>query len=215
MRFSSSLVRRCLESQNILYHLLFSSYASRSVNNLVDLIIKGVLSQADWPPQGIIHKPPVEYMDWISQLHSKLQADVVHFSPPCSILVQKEKIYVVFLFDDHLVPMVLVVIVVLQNLSLAFVYGISRFRAEMFYQLGRLVWAPFTFLWTYVTLPALLVLLAIYFLNLYHRKTLYYISWNESMSQEVKQPYQKIILGWVTFLSVLAPLPIPVYPLQH
>ncbi|KAH0503622.1 Sodium-dependent neutral amino acid transporter B(0)AT2 [Microtus ochrogaster] len=278
-----------------------SCVENRSVNKLVDLIIKGVLSQAAWPPQGIIHKPPVEYMDWISQLPSQLQADVVRFSPPCSILVQKEKFmegpglayvafsqvislfpgssfwaiiffialvimglatmttllesivlplqrniptfekypklipvtvclggllgslvlssragsYVVFLFDDHLVPMVLVVIVVLQNLSLAFVYGIRRFRAEMFYQLGRLVWAPFTFLWTYVTLPALLVLLAIYFLNLYHRKTLYYISWNDSMSQEVKQPYQKIVLGWITFLSVLALLPIPVYPLQH
>ncbi|XP_041492741.1 orphan sodium- and chloride-dependent neurotransmitter transporter NTT5-like [Microtus oregoni] len=277
------------------------SCVEKSVNKLVDLIIKGVLSQAAWPPQGIIHKPPVEYMDWISQLPSQLQADVVRFSPPCSILVQKEKFmegpglayvafsqvislfpgssfwaiiffialvimglatlttllesivlplqrniptfekypklipvtvclggllgslvlssrsgsYVVFLFDDHLVPMVLVVIVVLQNLSLAFVYGIRRFRAEMFYQLGRLVWAPFTFLWTYVTLPALLVLLAIYFLNLYHRKSLYYISWNDSMSQEVKQPYQKIVLGWITFLSVLALLPIPVYPLQH
>ncbi|XP_057615702.1 sodium-dependent neutral amino acid transporter B(0)AT2-like [Chionomys nivalis] len=277
------------------------SCVEKSVNNLVDQIIKGVLSQAAWPPQGIIHKPPVEYMDWISQLPSKLQADVVRFSPPCSILVQKEKFmegpglayvafsqvislfpgssfwaiiffialvimglatltmllesivlplqkniptfekypklipvtvclggllgslvlssrsgsYVVFLFDDHLVPMVLVVIAVLQNLSLAFVYGIRRFRAEMFYQLGRLVWAPFTFLWTYVTLPALLVLLAIYFLNLYHGKSLYYISWNDSMSQEVKQPYQKKVLGWVTFLSILALLPIPVYPLQH
>ncbi|XP_041516289.1 orphan sodium- and chloride-dependent neurotransmitter transporter NTT5-like [Microtus oregoni] len=179
------------------------SCVEKSVNKLVDLIIKGVLSQAAWPPQGIIHKPPVEYMDWISQLPSQLQADVVRFSPPCSILVQKEKFmegpglayvafsqvislfpgssfwaiiffialvimglatlttllesivlplqrniptfekypklipvtvclggllgsYVVFLFDDHLVPMVLVVIVVLQNLSLAFVYGIRR-----------------------------------------------------------------------------------------
>lgn len=36
-----------------------------------------------------------------------------------------------------------------------------------------------------------------------------------SQSQEVKQPYQRIALGWVTFLSVLALLPIPMYPLQH
>ncbi|XP_005367003.1 orphan sodium- and chloride-dependent neurotransmitter transporter NTT5-like [Microtus ochrogaster] len=260
------------------------SCVEKSVNKLVDLIIKGVLSQAAWPPQGIIHKPPVEYMDWTSQLSNKLQEDVVHFSPRCSILVQKEKFmegpglaYVAFsqvisLFPGssfwaiifsialvimglvtltmllesivlplqrniptfekypklipvtvclggllgslvlyHLVPMVLVIFVVLQNLSLAFVYRIKRFGAEMFYQLDHLVWAPFTFLWTYVTLPTLLVLLAIYFLNLYHRKSLYYISWNDSM---VKQPYQKMVLSWVTFLSVLALLPIPVYPLQ-
>lgn len=34
-------------------------------------------------------------------------------------------------------------------------------------------------------------------------------------NQEVKRPYQKIALGWVTFLSILALLPIPMYPLQH
>lgn len=34
--------------------------------------------------------------------------------------------YVVFLFDDHLVPMVLIMIVAFQNLSLAWVYGIKR-----------------------------------------------------------------------------------------
>lgn len=34
-------------------------------------------------------------------------------------------------------------------------------------------------------------------------------------SQEVKQPYQKKVLGWVTFLSILVLLPIPVNPLQH
>ncbi|XP_028644846.1 orphan sodium- and chloride-dependent neurotransmitter transporter NTT5-like [Grammomys surdaster] len=123
--------------------------------------------------------------------------------------------YVVFLFDDHLVPMVLIIIVVIQNLSLAWVYGVKRFRAEMFGQLGRLVWAPFTFLWSYVTLPMLLALLTIYFLNLCHSESLYYVSWNNSMNQEVKRPYQKIALGWVTFLSILALLPIPMYPLQH
>lgn len=31
----------------------------------------------------------------------------------------------------------------------------------------------------------------------------------------MKQPYQKIVLGWVTFLSFLALLLIPAYPLQH
>ncbi|CAH7457211.1 orphan sodium- and chloride-dependent neurotransmitter transporter NTT5 [Phodopus roborovskii] len=278
-----------------------SSCVEKTVSNLVKLITKGVLPQAVWPPQDIIHKHPMEYLHWVSQLPRNLQEEVVHFSLPCSILVQKEKFmegpglayvafsqavslfpgssfwaiifftalvvtglgtmitllegivlplqssvptstkhpklipvivclggllgslvftsrsgsYVVFLFDDHLVPMVLVIIVVFQNLSLAWVYGVKRFRAEMFGQLGRLVWAPFTFLWSYVTLPTLLALLTIYFLNLYHRESLYYISWNGSMSQEVKQPYQKIVLGWVTFLSALALLPMLVYPLQH
>lgn len=33
--------------------------------------------------------------------------------------------------------------------------------------------------------------------------------------QEVKRPYQTIALGWVIFLSILALLPIPMYPLQR
>ncbi|XP_038943394.1 uncharacterized protein LOC499151 isoform X9 [Rattus norvegicus] len=272
-----------------------------NVSNLLSLIANGVLPQVAWPPKDIIHRSPLEYLDWISQLPKNIRNEVAHFTLPCSILVQKEKFmegpglayvafsqaitlfpgssfwaiiffmslvimglgtmttlvegialslqksistlekhpklvpviiclggflgslvfssrpgsYVVFLFDDHLVPMVLIMIVAFQNLSLAWVYGIKRFRAEMFGQLGRLVWAPFTFLWSYVTLPTLLVLLTIYFLNLYFSESLSYVSWNNSMSQEVKQPYQRIALGWVTFLSVLALLPIPMYPLQH
>ncbi|XP_051005635.1 orphan sodium- and chloride-dependent neurotransmitter transporter NTT5-like [Acomys russatus] len=278
-----------------------SSCVEKSVSNLLNLIAKGVLSQAARPPTDIVHRPPPEFLDWINQLPEHVQHEVVHFSLPCSILVKKEKFmegiglayvvfsqvislfpgssfwaiifflalattslstmvtllegivlplqkkvlvlskhpklvpvviclggflgsliftsrsgsYVVFLIDDHLVPMVLVIIVVFQNLSLAWVYGIRRFRAEIFGQLGHLVWAPFSFLWSYVTMPTLLALFTIYFLNIYHSESLYYISWNDSMSQEMKQPYQKIVLGWVTFLSVLALLPIPMYPLQR
>ncbi|XP_038943374.1 uncharacterized protein LOC499151 isoform X3 [Rattus norvegicus] len=238
-----------------------------NVSNLLSLIANGVLPQVAWPPKDIIHRSPLEYLDWISQLPKNIRNEVAHFTLPCSILVQKEKFmegpglayvafsqaitlfpgssfwaiiffmslvimglgtmttlvegialslqksistlekhpklvpviiclggflgslvfssrpgsYVVFLFDDHLVPMVLIMIVAFQNLSLAWVYGIKRFRAEMFGQLGRLVWAPFTFLWSYVTLPTLLVLLTIYFLNLYFSESLSYVSWNNSM----------------------------------
>lgn len=34
--------------------------------------------------------------------------------------------YVVFMFDDYLVPMILAIIVVFQNMSLAWVYGVKR-----------------------------------------------------------------------------------------
>ncbi|XP_005084880.2 orphan sodium- and chloride-dependent neurotransmitter transporter NTT5 [Mesocricetus auratus] len=278
-----------------------SRCVEKNVSNLVKLITKGLLPQAAGPPQDIIHKHPLAYLRWFSQLLRNTQEDVLRFSLPCSIMLQKEKFmkgpglayvafsqavslfpgysfwaiiffltlvimglgtmimllegivlplqnniptlktnpklvpvivclggllgslvftshsgsYLVFLLDDHLVPMVLVVIVVFQNVSLAWVYGIRRFRAEMFGLLCCLVWTPFTFLWRYVTPPTLLALLTVYLLNFYHSKSLYYISWNDSVSREVKQPYQKIALGWVTFLSVLALLPIPAYPLQH
>nr|XP_040135529.1 orphan sodium- and chloride-dependent neurotransmitter transporter NTT5-like isoform X3 [Ictidomys tridecemlineatus] len=122
--------------------------------------------------------------------------------------------YIMSLFDDHLVPLTLVAIVTFQNMALSWIYGAHRFREEMIRDLGRLLRPSFTFLWCYVTLPGLLALLTICILPLHHKETSY-ITWNRSMSQEVKQPYPNSALGWVTFLSVFAFLPIPAYLLCH
>ncbi|XP_040313630.1 orphan sodium- and chloride-dependent neurotransmitter transporter NTT5-like isoform X3 [Herpailurus yagouaroundi] len=123
--------------------------------------------------------------------------------------------YIMSLFDDCLVPLTLIVIVAFQNVALAWIYGARRFREEMFSKLGRLLWSFFTFLWRYVTLPGLLTLFTICLTQLHRRVPSYYIAWNSSMSQEVKQPYLQSTLSWVTFLSILTFLPIPVQPLHH
>ncbi|XP_053067129.1 orphan sodium- and chloride-dependent neurotransmitter transporter NTT5-like isoform X4 [Acinonyx jubatus] len=123
--------------------------------------------------------------------------------------------YIMSLFDDCLVPLTLIVIVAFQNVALAWIYGARRFREEMFSKLGRLLWSFFTFLWRYVTLPGLLALFTICLTQLHWRVPSYYIAWNSSMSQEVKQPYLQSTLSWVTFLSILTFLPIPVQPLHH
>uniref|UniRef100_A0A8D2HJX5 Uncharacterized protein n=1 Tax=Urocitellus parryii TaxID=9999 RepID=A0A8D2HJX5_UROPR len=122
--------------------------------------------------------------------------------------------YIMSLFDDHLVPLTLVAIVTFQNMALSWIYGAHRFREEMIRDLGRLLRPSFTFLWCYVTLPGLLALLTICILPLHHKETSY-TAWNRSMSQEVKQPYPNSALGWVTFLSIFAFLPIPAYLLCH
>ncbi|XP_059009403.1 orphan sodium- and chloride-dependent neurotransmitter transporter NTT5-like [Mustela lutreola] len=123
--------------------------------------------------------------------------------------------YVMSLFDDCLVPLTLIIIVAFQNMALAWIYGARRVREEIFGDLGRLLWSFLTVLWCYVTLPGLLALTTISLMQLYQTEPPYYIAWNSSMSQEVKQPYLQGTLSWVTFLSVLAFLPIPIYPLQH
>ncbi|ELW47145.1 Orphan sodium- and chloride-dependent neurotransmitter transporter NTT5 [Tupaia chinensis] len=123
--------------------------------------------------------------------------------------------YIMCLVDDHVVPLTIAVIMIFQNMGLAWIYGAKRFRQEIFSKLGHLLLPIFTFLWCYVTLPGLLGLLAICLVQLYHRGTPYYVAWNSSASQEVRQPYLKRDLGWVTFLSILTLLPIPVYLLHH
>lgn len=144
-----------------------------------------------------------------------------------------------------------------------------RFREELYSDMGRLLWSSCPFLWSYVTMPGLLVLLAICFIHLYKKVPPYYIAWNSStvrppprppaptlspyhpgdhltnsqprgrwastshapkghpylflpprphlclQGQEIEQPYLQNTLGWITFLSIIVLLPIPIYPLQH
>ncbi|XP_053771442.1 orphan sodium- and chloride-dependent neurotransmitter transporter NTT5 isoform X2 [Desmodus rotundus] len=123
--------------------------------------------------------------------------------------------YIVSLFDEHVVPLTLVIIVAFQNVTLAWVYGANRFREEMYGDLGHLVWSFFVFLWRFVTLLGLLLLLTMCLMSLYRSPPPHYIAWNSTLSQEVKQPYLPSTLGWATVLSILTCLPIPVHPLRQ
>ncbi|KAM5297518.1 sodium-dependent neutral amino acid transporter B(0)AT2-like [Glossophaga mutica] len=123
--------------------------------------------------------------------------------------------YIVSLFDEHVVPLSLAIIVAFQNLTLAWVYGANRFREEMYGDLGHLMWSFFVFLWRFVTLLGLLCLLVVCFMSLYWGTPPHYIAWNSNLTQEVRQPYVSRALLWVTFLSILTCLPIPVHPLRQ
>ncbi|CAM9970140.1 unnamed protein product [Rangifer tarandus platyrhynchus] len=123
--------------------------------------------------------------------------------------------YIMYLFDDLVVPLSLVITVVFQNLALAWIYGAGRFREEMFSEMGRPLWPFSSFLWCYVTLPGLLALLIICFMQLFQGTHLYYTAWNASGSKEVKHLYPRNSLGWVIFLSVLTFLPVPVHLLHQ
>ncbi|XP_020741349.1 orphan sodium- and chloride-dependent neurotransmitter transporter NTT5-like isoform X10 [Odocoileus virginianus] len=88
--------------------------------------------------------------------------------------------YIMYLFDDLVVPLSLVITVVFQNVALAWIYGAGRFREEMFSEMGRPLWPFSSFLWCYVTLPGLLALLTICFTQLFQGTHLYYTAWNAS-----------------------------------
>ncbi|XP_020741348.1 orphan sodium- and chloride-dependent neurotransmitter transporter NTT5-like isoform X9 [Odocoileus virginianus] len=214
----------------------------QSVSKLMQLIDEGVLPQNAKPPKDILLLPTLDYIKWINSLPGRLRQQVVHLSPSCSIKVQKEMnsisvfrnypriltgflgsliftsragSYIMYLFDDLVVPLSLVITVVFQNVALAWIYGAGRFREEMFSEMGRPLWPFSSFLWCYVTLPGLLALLTICFTQLFQGTHLYYTAWNASGSKEVKHLYPRNSLGWVIFLSVLTFLPIPVHPLHQ
>ncbi|XP_058135127.1 orphan sodium- and chloride-dependent neurotransmitter transporter NTT5-like [Dasypus novemcinctus] len=88
--------------------------------------------------------------------------------------------YILSVFDDHLVPLTLCVIVTVQNAGLAWIYGAKRFMEEMSREQGRILWPVFTFLWCYVALPGLLAVLVISLIQLSQRVPPYYVAWNAS-----------------------------------
>ncbi|XP_004646567.1 orphan sodium- and chloride-dependent neurotransmitter transporter NTT5-like [Octodon degus] len=123
--------------------------------------------------------------------------------------------YVLSLFDDYLVPLNLIIIVMLQNGALIWIYGAKRFKQEVFSQQVGLLQPAWAFLCLYVTLPGLLVLLTLCLLRLHFQSAAYYFSWNSSMSQEVRQPYPQSSLSRAALLALLTLLPIPAYALHH
>ncbi|XP_030877488.1 orphan sodium- and chloride-dependent neurotransmitter transporter NTT5-like [Leptonychotes weddellii] len=165
--------------------------------------------------EGIVY--PLQNSISIFRRHPKLLSVIVCLGGFLGSLIftSHSGSYIMSLFDDCLVPLILIIIVAFQNVALAWIYGARRVREEIFGDLGRLLWSFFTVLWCYVALPGLLALTTICLMQLYQTEPPHYIAWNSSMSQEVKQPYLQSTLGWVTLLSILTFLPIPVYSLQH
>ncbi|XP_021536760.1 orphan sodium- and chloride-dependent neurotransmitter transporter NTT5-like [Neomonachus schauinslandi] len=165
--------------------------------------------------EGIVY--PLQNSISIFRRHPKLLSVIVCLGGFLGSLIftSHSGSYIMSLFDDCLVPLILIIIVAFQNVALAWIYGARRVREEIFGDLGRPLWSFFTVLWCYVTLPGLLALTTICLMQLYQTEPPHYIAWNSSMSQEVKQPYLRSTLGWVTLLSILTFLPIPVYSLQH
>ncbi|XP_069857102.1 orphan sodium- and chloride-dependent neurotransmitter transporter NTT5-like [Dipodomys merriami] len=256
-----------------------------SVSSLTKFIAQGILPQKAKPPDDMLHRPPMDYLAWITGLPKHLQHKVIQLSPSCSIMVKEEQFmeglglsfvafsqavlllpgasfwaiifflaliimelcimirileciiltlqnfifirqprmvpvviclggflgslifstrsgsYIVTLFDDHIVPLVLIIVVLFQNVALAWIYGARRFRQAILAKLGYLIRPSFTMLWCYVMPLWLLTLMVISLALHYHSPSPSYITWNSSVSQEVKQPYQQHMLHCFTSLS--------------
>uniref|UniRef100_A0A3B1K7M3 Solute carrier family 6 member 16b n=1 Tax=Astyanax mexicanus TaxID=7994 RepID=A0A3B1K7M3_ASTMX len=68
--------------------------------------------------------------------------------------------YFVVMFDDYSATLPLIIVVVFQTVSIAWVYGADRFLEDIRRMLGRQVWAGYKYLWKYVCLLAMLGLLS-------------------------------------------------------
>ncbi|KAK1329960.1 hypothetical protein QTO34_010144 [Cnephaeus nilssonii] len=126
--------------------------------------------------------------------------------------VQPSGSYYVNLLDDYWASLPLFSILILENVSMAWIYGARRFHADLIIILGRPISSVYRLLWCFVSPFVLLILFLIILIHLYVRP-ITYMAWNSSISNEVLQsypPWGKVLL---TLLTVFTILPIPVYSL--
>ncbi|XP_076842852.1 solute carrier family 6 member 16b [Brachyhypopomus gauderio] len=117
--------------------------------------------------------------------------------------------YFVVMFDDYSATLPLIIVVVFQTFSVAWVYGADRFLLDVGQMLGRPVWVVYKYLWKYVCLTAMLGLLAASVLNMFLTRPKY-TAWNREKAAEERLEYPNwalVVLASLIFISVL-PVPL-------
>ncbi|KAG7226356.1 hypothetical protein INR49_013767 [Caranx melampygus] len=117
--------------------------------------------------------------------------------------------YFVTMFDDYSATMPLIIVVVFETFSVAWLYGADRFLDDIE---GMLGWRPsvlYKYLWKYICLFAMLgLLLATAICMFIERPT--YMAWNQEMASENRLPYPGWALAVLALLIIFAMMPVPV-----
>ncbi|XP_049336248.1 solute carrier family 6 member 16b isoform X1 [Astyanax mexicanus] len=116
--------------------------------------------------------------------------------------------YFVVMFDDYSATLPLIIVVVFQTVSIAWVYGADRFLEDIRRMLGRQVWAGYKYLWKYVCLLAMLGLLSASLVRMCISRPKYK-AWNREKAEEQDLEYPDWALAVLSSLIVLAVLPVP------
>ncbi|KAJ8393396.1 hypothetical protein AAFF_G00061180 [Aldrovandia affinis] len=131
------------------------------------------------------------------------------------IFVQRSGNYFVAMFDDYSATLPLLIVVVLENIAVAWVYGIDKFMDDLKDMLGFSPYRFYYYMWKYITPLVLLLLLAASFIQLGMTPPSY-SAWIEDLAQEKSQSYPPWGLALCISLVVVAILPVPVvFVLRH
>ncbi|XP_036599273.1 orphan sodium- and chloride-dependent neurotransmitter transporter NTT5 [Trichosurus vulpecula] len=115
----------------------------------------------------------------------------------CGLLfTQRSGLYFLMLFDEFTVSLSLFIVVLFENISVAWIYGAKRFMNETWNMLGLKVSLMYEYLLCYVTLAILSILLICNLLEML-LKYPSYGAWDKNSVTELMLPYPKwaIILG--------------------
>uniref|UniRef100_A0A8D2DEU6 Transporter n=1 Tax=Sciurus vulgaris TaxID=55149 RepID=A0A8D2DEU6_SCIVU len=121
--------------------------------------------------------------------------------------------YFVNLLDDYWISLPIFLIIILENVAMAWIYGARRFLADLMIMLGRHISPMYRWLWCIVSPVVLLILFLSTVINLSMRTTTY-LAWDSSTSKEVIRSYPSwanvLLIGFI-FVTVL---PIPAYSMH-
>ncbi|XP_073350999.1 sodium-dependent neutral amino acid transporter B(0)AT2 [Pagrus major] len=125
------------------------------------------------------------------------------------LFTQRSGNYFVTMFDDYSATLPLVIVVIFETISVAWVYGTDRFLDDIEVMLN---WRPpvvYKYLWKYVCLLAMVGLLAASLLRMVFKGPTY-TAWNQSTASEMTLEYPGWALAMIVMLIVFASLPVPI-----
>uniref|UniRef100_A0A9J7ZKS9 Transporter n=1 Tax=Cyprinus carpio carpio TaxID=630221 RepID=A0A9J7ZKS9_CYPCA len=117
--------------------------------------------------------------------------------------------YFVTMFDDYSATLPLIIVVIFQTISVAWVYGADRFLEDLKRMLDRPVPVVYKYMWKYVCPVAMLGLLGASLLKMFLERPTY-IAWNREKASKEDLPYPDWALAVLSTLIIVAFLPVPV-----
>uniref|UniRef100_A0A8C1TR32 Transporter n=1 Tax=Cyprinus carpio TaxID=7962 RepID=A0A8C1TR32_CYPCA len=125
------------------------------------------------------------------------------------LFTQRSGNYFVTMFDDYSATLPLIIVVVFETVSVAWIYGADRFLDDVEVMLR---WRPpvvYRYLWKYVCLLGMVGLLAASLLRMVFKRPTY-TAWNHTTGSETSLEYPGWALVMLSTLIIVASLPVPV-----
>ncbi|XP_075047119.1 sodium-dependent neutral amino acid transporter B(0)AT2-like [Mixophyes fleayi] len=130
------------------------------------------------------------------------------------LFVQRSGSYFVSMFDDYSATLPLIIVVIFENVAVAWVYGADRFMSDIEGMLGYRPWRVYKYMWQYISILAMIGLLLASLIRMCIEDPVYQ-SWNSEKAVEDKLHYPPWALGLLVSLIIVAALPIPVVFLKQ
>ncbi|KAG1933112.1 sodium-dependent neutral amino acid transporter SLC6A17 [Pimephales promelas] len=127
----------------------------------------------------------------------------------CGLLfVQRSGNYFVTMFDDYSAGLPLTIVVILENISVAWIYGTKRFMQDLEDMLGFRPCIVYFYLWKYVSPVCLIILISASVVEMAINPP-GYNAWVQDLAMERFQSYPPWALVMCFALIVVAMLPLP------